>query len=134
MTLLISFENLQLVKPKGRLYQIKEPFEKQWISLPVLSNSIRKRFHTPNDSSLILPVTRIKDSYLKFGFKPEKEDIEEQGLFYRKTAKGHLTIVIPDEDKLLHELLLTIAHCSFAGHPNKRLTAVMLSRQFTWSL
>ena len=54
------------VTPKGeilvttRLNHRKEPFEKQRISLPVLSNSIRKRFHTPNDSALILPVKRIK--------------------------------------------------------------------------
>ena len=63
-----------------------KPFEKQRISPPVLRNSIRKRFHTPNDSSLILPDKKIKDSYLKFGFKSEKEDFEEQGLFLRKTA------------------------------------------------
>ena len=53
-------------------------------------------------------------------------------MFFWKTAQGHLTILIPDEDKLLQELLLTTAHCSFAGYPNKRLTAVILSRQCTW--
>ena len=39
-------------------------------------------------------------------------------------------IVIPDEDVHLHELLITMAHCTLGGHPNRPLTAVILNCQF----
>ena len=106
--------------------------EKQRISLPVLESTIRKRFNVPNESTLILPVERIVKSYAKFKYKAKKEDIEDSNLIFRKSSEGNLVILIPDEDKALQELIITIAHCTLSGHPNKRLTAQKLARQFMW--
>ena len=109
-----------------------EPVEKQRVSFPLLSNAIRKRFHVPNDSTHIIPYDRIRNSYNNFEYEIKEEEREADGLIFKQVGEADQVIVIPDEDVHLHELLITMAHCTLGGHPNRRLTAIVLSRQFYW--